>query len=48
MEVLFPTDRLDWEGEAVPYRGYCDLMVRVGKANPVPELPFMLAPSADF
>lgn len=48
IEVLFPTDRLDWEGEAVPYHGFCDLMVRVGTANPVPALPFMLAPTADF
>ena len=48
VEVLFPTDRLDWEGEAVPYRGFCDLMVRVGRVNPVPDLAFMLAPTADF
>lgn len=48
LEVLFPTDRLDWEGEAVLYRGYCDLMVRAGMASPVPDRPFMLAPSMDF
>jgi len=48
VEVMFPADQLDWRGEPVPYRGYCDLMVQVGKADPVPELPFMLAPSMDF
>lgn len=48
VEILFPPDRLDWDGEPAPYRGYCDLMVRVGKADPVPDLPFMLAPTMDF
>ena len=48
VEVMFPPDQLDWKGEPVPYRGYCDLMVRAGKGNPVPELPFMLAPTMDF
>lgn len=48
VEVLFPPDRLDWEGEAVPYQGSCDLMVRAGRANPVPRRPFMLAPVMDF
>jgi GNAT superfamily N-acetyltransferase len=48
VEVMFPTDQLDWQGEPVAYRGYCDLMVRIGKANPAPALPFMLAPTADF
>lgn len=48
VEVLFPTDRLDWEGEAVPYRGSCDLMIRPRTANPRPAGAFMLAPMADF
>lgn len=48
VEVLFPTDRLDWEGEAVPYQGSCDLMIRPRAGNPVPSAPFMLAPMADF
>lgn len=47
-EVLFPPDRLGWDGEAVPYRGSCDLMARVGRANPAPNLPFMLAPMMEF
>jgi GNAT superfamily N-acetyltransferase len=48
VEVLFPIDRLGWEGEAMPYRGSCDLMIRKQAANPVPAGPFMLAPMADF
>lgn len=48
VEVLFPPDRLGWQGEAVPYRGDCDLMVRVGSADPVPGLPFALAPAMEF
>jgi GNAT superfamily N-acetyltransferase len=49
VEVLFPPDRLGWEGDAVPYRGSCDLMVRAGSANPVvPTLPFMLTASMEF
>jgi GNAT superfamily N-acetyltransferase len=48
VEVLFPPDRLGWAGEAVPYRGSCDLMVRAAKTNPVPSQAFMLAPMMDF
>ena len=48
VEVLFPTDRLGWHGEAVPYQGSCDLMMRSRTASPVPAGPFMLAPMADF
>jgi hypothetical protein len=48
VEVLFPTDRLDWQGEAVAYQGSCDLMIRPRAGNPVPSVPFMLAPMADF
>lgn len=46
--VLFPPDRLGWEGTPVPYRGSCDLMIRAGRGKPVPDRPFMLAPSMDF
>lgn len=48
VEVMFPPDQFDWQGESVSYRGYCDLMVRTGGANPVPQMPFMLAPSMEF
>jgi predicted N-acetyltransferase YhbS len=48
VEVMFSPDKLDWQGEPIPYRGYCDLMVRAGAADPVPGLAFMLAPSMDF
>lgn len=48
VDVLFAPDRLGWTGEAVPYRGVCDLMARAGSVNPVPDAPFMLAPSMDF
>lgn len=48
VEVLFYPDRLGWAGEALPYRGVCDLMVRSGPAAAMPERPFMLAPSMDF
>ena len=46
--VLFPPDRLGWEGVPVRYRGSCDLMIRAGKDTPVPDRPFMLAPSMEF
>lgn len=48
VELLFAPDRLDWDGDAVPYQGSCELMVRPGAANPRPSLAFMLAPTADF
>ena len=46
--VLFPPDRLGWEGAPVPYRGSCDLMIRAVRDMPVPDRPFMLAPSMEF
>lgn len=48
VEALFPPDQLGWDGEAVPYQGSCDLMIRVGRASPVPSSPFMLAPTMDL
>lgn len=48
VEVLFPTDQLGWQGEAVRYRGSCDLMIRSHGANLVPKEQFMLSPMADF
>lgn len=48
VEVFFPTDRLGWQGDAVPHRGSCDLMIRARTASPIPAGPFMLAPMADF
>jgi predicted N-acetyltransferase YhbS len=48
VEVMFPVDQLGWQGEAVPFQGSCDLMIRVRGGNPAPLAPFMLAPMADF
>ena len=48
VEVLFPPDQLGWQGEAMPYQGSCDLMIRAGSVNPAPALPFMLAASMEF
>ena len=48
VEVMFPVDQLGWQGEAVPFQGSCDLMIRVRGGNPAPSAPFMLAPMADF
>jgi len=48
VEVLFPPDRLGWDGVAAPYHGGCVLMVRPGSAAPVPAGPFMLSPIAEF
>jgi GNAT superfamily N-acetyltransferase len=48
VEVLFPTDRLGWSGEAADYRGYCDLMVRPAGTPAIPLSSFMLAPMMDF
>ena len=48
VEVMFPPDQLEWQGEPAAHRGYCELLVRVGKTDPVPKLAFMLAPTMDF
>lgn len=49
VEVLFPPDRLGWQGRAIPYQGSCDLMIRAGSENAViPALPFMLTASMEF
>jgi predicted N-acetyltransferase YhbS len=46
--VYFPTDRLDWNGEAGRYEGACELMV-TGDVGALFHLgPFMLSPMADF
>ena len=48
VEVLFAPDRLGWPGEAIPYRGACDLMVRFGRDIAMPAKHFILPPSMDF
>lgn len=47
LEVFFPIDRLDFDGAAEPYRGYCDLMISGLQAGILPEF-FMLSPLAEF
>ncbi|MCQ2005607.1 GNAT family N-acetyltransferase [Rhizobium sp. NRK18] len=47
LEVFFPIDRLDWDGVAVPHKGYCDLMISGLPAATLPEF-FMLSPLAEF
>jgi predicted N-acetyltransferase YhbS len=47
IEVLFPTDRLGWSGDARPYAGSCALMVRGLQPSAIPT-PAMLSPMADF
>jgi GNAT superfamily N-acetyltransferase len=46
-DVFFPTDRLGWEGVAVPHQGDCVLMVQ-GLELGAEVQPFMLSPMADF
>jgi GNAT superfamily N-acetyltransferase len=47
LEAFFPIDRLDWDGAAEPYKGYCDLMISGLPADALPEI-FMLSPMAEF
>lgn len=46
VEVFFGIDRLSWTGQAKPYRGSCDLMIR-GDLEPAAGAS-MLSPMADF
>lgn len=47
IETFFRPDRLDWSGEAVPYEGGTQLMLR-GPGAVSPDHPAMLSPMADF
>ena len=47
MEVAFPPDRLDWQGEAVAEAGDLRFMMR-GKAGLLPAGPGRLSPMAEF
>lgn len=47
IEVFFPTDRLEWSGNARVYDGSCALMVRGLQPSDIPT-PSMLSPMADF
>jgi GNAT superfamily N-acetyltransferase len=47
VEVYFPTDRLDWEGDARLLGGSTVLMMRGGKANEM-SAPVILSPMAEF
>ena len=47
IEVCFPTDRLEWSGDARPYDGSCALMVGGLQLSDIPT-PSMLSPMADF
>lgn len=47
IEAFFPTDRLEWSGDARPYDGSCALMVRGLQPSDIPA-PSMLSPMADF
>lgn len=46
--VYFPTDRLDWNGEAKRYQGSCELMVTGDPGAILKSGPFVLPPLADF
>lgn len=47
IEAFFPTDRLEWSGNARVYDGSCALMVRGLQPSDIPT-PSMLSPMADF
>ncbi len=46
-DVLFPTDRLGWEGVATPHQSDCVLMMQGLEPESLAQ-PFMLSPLADF
>ncbi|MDR6755060.1 GNAT superfamily N-acetyltransferase [Mycoplana sp. BE70] len=47
VDVAFPPDRLDWQGEAVAEEGELRFMLR-SKAGPMPSGPGRLSPMAEF
>jgi predicted N-acetyltransferase YhbS len=47
LEILFPPDRLGWDGEKQIYKGYCDLMIAGTDLENLPDA-FMLSPMAEF